>query len=169
MQHYLHVEFLANHLPALPTSLHFTHFLNPPLYCEFPFHKTLFILSFKNISSKLAHFLFPSGFTDHNPCVTEAVSSPGLLLATTTPASSSSLQSTTWFFWNTITSRTSLKNTRVECVWFSMLTKPRKLHWAKGCSWPDRSSSHSFFTIKRTNPTSLPLPHTCNLTNKFCS
>lgn len=58
-------------------------------------------------------------YTGHNSRATKADSSPSLLLTTTTPASSSWLLPTTWFFWNTLTSTTSPKNTGVECVWFS--------------------------------------------------
>ena len=64
MQHYLHMEFLANVLPPmsshLPSPQRFPE--SSPLHCEFPFHNILFSSVIRKISSKPAHFLFPSGF-----------------------------------------------------------------------------------------------------------
>lgn len=65
-------------------------------------------------------------YTGHNPHATKADSSPSLLLATTIPASSSWFLSTTWFFQNTTTSRTSLKNTGAGSVWFSNVNKTKE-------------------------------------------
>lgn len=164
--------FLANLLPPLMSS----YLPSPQTFLEFTLilwisiSQNPFSPLIQNISSKLVHFLFPSGFIQTTTHVQQkqtapqvCYSPPQLLL----PHPDFCLQLD--FFKILLRLEHPSKIQELSVCGFQMVTKPRKLHWAKGYSWPDRSNSLSFFMTKRTNPTNLPLPHTCNQMNRFCS